>query len=146
MGSSIGGRKPPRLGWLEEGTDASADRHDQQRRPRTCLGDRPGRDHGRDDAAEFADRGIEGVSQREIAIAAGNGNTNVVKYHFGSKDDLVQGIFKMHVEQMEERRASWTTLPEGVDLTSGGSKHNFTRTSAKGLSGHSAIVLSECAL
>lgn len=54
----------------------------------------------------FADRGIEGVSQREIAIAAGNGNTNAVKYHFGSKDDLVQGIFQMRVEQMEERRAA----------------------------------------
>ena len=36
----------------------------------------------------FAERSIESVSLREIAIAAGNGNNNAVQYHFGGKDGL----------------------------------------------------------
>jgi TetR/AcrR family transcriptional regulator, regulator of cefoperazone and chloramphenicol sensitivity len=52
----------------------------------------------------FAERPIESVSLREIAIAAGNGNNNAVQYHFGGKDELVQAIFSWRVQQMEEPR------------------------------------------
>jgi TetR/AcrR family transcriptional regulator, regulator of cefoperazone and chloramphenicol sensitivity len=52
----------------------------------------------------FAERPIESVSLREIAIKAGNGNNNAVQYHFGGKDELVQAIFAWRVEQMEEPR------------------------------------------
>ncbi|WP_380879457.1 hypothetical protein ACFB49_22350 [Sphingomonas sp. DBB INV C78] len=52
----------------------------------------------------FAERGIEAVSLREIAVAAGHGNNNAVQYHFGSKAGLVQAIFHHRVGQMEEPR------------------------------------------
>ena len=52
----------------------------------------------------FADRTIDSVSLREIAARSGNGNTNAVQYHFGSKDALVQDIFAWRVWQMEEPR------------------------------------------
>ncbi|MEY4055340.1 MAG: hypothetical protein RL519_675, partial [Pseudomonadota bacterium] len=52
----------------------------------------------------FAERSIEGVSLREIAAAAGNGNNNAVQYHFGGKDGLVQAIFAYRVWQMDRPR------------------------------------------
>lgn len=53
----------------------------------------------------FAERGVEGASLREIAVAAGHGNNNAVRYHFGSKQGLVQAIFRHRVVQMEPVRA-----------------------------------------
>jgi len=52
----------------------------------------------------FAERSIEGVSLREIAIAAGNGNNNAVQYHFGDRHGLVQAIFAYRVWQMDGPR------------------------------------------
>ena len=40
----------------------------------------------------FAERGIDGVSVRDIAQAAGQRNHASVKYHFGSKDALIAEI------------------------------------------------------
>jgi len=56
------------------------------------------------DETLFAERSIEGVSLREIAAAAGNGNNNAVQYHFGGKDGLVQAIFAYRVWQMDRPR------------------------------------------
>ena len=42
----------------------------------------------------FGQRGIENVSLREIAAAAGHANTSAVQYHFGSKESLVQAVSK----------------------------------------------------
>lgn len=53
----------------------------------------------------FAERGVEAASLREIAAAAGHGNNNAVRYHFGSKQGLVQAIFRHRVVQMEPVRA-----------------------------------------
>jgi AcrR family transcriptional regulator len=53
----------------------------------------------------FAKGGIEGVSLREIAAAAGQGNHHAVQYHFGSRQGLVEAIFVQRMEQMETRRA-----------------------------------------
>ncbi|WP_292633411.1 TetR/AcrR family transcriptional regulator [Novosphingobium sp. 28-62-57] len=53
----------------------------------------------------FAERGVEAASLREIAAAAGHGNNNAVRYHFGSKQGLVQAIFRHRVMQMEPVRA-----------------------------------------
>lgn len=48
------------------------------------------------DVAErlFAERGVNAVSLREIASAAGQRNTSAVAYHFGSKEQLVTAIYR----------------------------------------------------
>lgn len=58
------------------------------------------------EAAEslYTTNAIEAVSLREIALAAGNQNTNAVQYHFGGKDELLQAIFSWRVWQMESPR------------------------------------------
>jgi AcrR family transcriptional regulator len=52
----------------------------------------------------FAERGVEGVSLRQISSAAGNGNNYAVQYHFGSKDQLVQAIFEFRLPTLMQRR------------------------------------------
>src|SRR3546814_6660333 len=42
----------------------------------------------------FGEHGIDAVSLRQIAIAAGQGNTAAVQYHFGSKEGLLEAIFQ----------------------------------------------------
>lgn len=67
------------------------------------------------DAAErlFAEHGVYAVSNRNVAEAAGQGNTAVVGYHFGTKTDLVRAIATRHTEQVEQRRT------EMVDAVAG---------------------------
>lgn len=60
----------------------------------------------------FATRGIEAVSLREIAAAAENGNNNAVQYHFGSKQGLVQAIFRFRVTQMDSARRRMLEMAE----------------------------------
>lgn len=55
----------------------------------------------------FAERGVDGASLREIASLAGHGNNNAVRYHFGSKQGLVQAIFRYRVAMMEPIRARY---------------------------------------
>lgn len=55
--------------------------------------------------ALFAAGGIDGVSMREIAVKAGQGNHFAVQYHFGTREALVQAIFMHRMQQMEETRA-----------------------------------------
>jgi AcrR family transcriptional regulator len=52
----------------------------------------------------FAERGLEGVSLRQIGAAAGNGNHSVVQYHFGSRDQLVRAIFEYRLTHLDDRR------------------------------------------
>lgn len=54
----------------------------------------------------FAEGGINGVSMREIASKAGQGNHFAVQYHFGSRDGLVQAIFDFRMNQMEPMRGA----------------------------------------
>jgi AcrR family transcriptional regulator len=46
----------------------------------------------------FATRGIEAVTLREIQEAAGQSNTSVIRYHFGSRDGLIRALiaFRQH--------------------------------------------------
>lgn len=62
----------------------------------------------------FARGGIEGVSLREIAAAAGQGNHHAVQYHFGSREGLVQAVFAFRMEQMEHRRAEMLAAAEAA--------------------------------
>ncbi len=52
----------------------------------------------------FAERGIEGVSLREINLAAKQRNTSAAHYHFGSKDALVDAIFEFRRAEVGRRR------------------------------------------
>jgi AcrR family transcriptional regulator len=54
----------------------------------------------------FAEHGIEAVSLRQVALAAGQRNHSVVPYHFGSKEGLVSAIFEWRMRHINERRAS----------------------------------------
>jgi AcrR family transcriptional regulator len=60
----------------------------------------------------FARGGIEGVSLREIAAAAGQGNHHAVQYHFRSREGLVQAVFDYRMWQMEDRRGEMLTAAE----------------------------------
>jgi AcrR family transcriptional regulator len=65
----------------------------------------------------FAERGLEGVSFRQIGAAAGNRNHSVVQYHFGSKDQLVRAIFEYRLSDLDERRQILMAhRPPGDDL------------------------------
>ena len=52
----------------------------------------------------FAEHGVYAVSNRAVAEAAGQGNTAVVGYHFGTKADLVRAIARRHTEAVERAR------------------------------------------
>lgn len=52
----------------------------------------------------FAERGIEGVTLNEIYKASGEKNKNVLYYHFGGKDGLVQAILDKHRPGIAVRR------------------------------------------
>ena len=60
------------------------------------------------DAAErlYAERGLNGVSLREITEAAGQRNNAAVHYHFGGRDGLVRALFEHRYIRLEQRRAA----------------------------------------
>jgi len=66
------------------------------------------------DTAErlFAEQGIFATSNRRIAEAAGQGNTSVAGYHFGTKADLVRAITRRFTTEVERSR---TQLLAGLD-------------------------------
>jgi AcrR family transcriptional regulator len=51
-----------------------------------------------------AERGIDQVSLRQIAEAAGQRNPAVVQYHFGSKVDLLRAVVQHRVKPYNDRR------------------------------------------
>lgn len=55
--------------------------------------------------AMFAEKGVDGVSIRQIGLASGSSNSNVVGYHFGSKEALIEAILLRNRPQIEARRA-----------------------------------------
>lgn len=58
------------------------------------------------DAAErlFAENGVHAVANRQISLAAGQGNNAAVSYHFGTKTDLVRALAHRHAERIEVLR------------------------------------------
>jgi AcrR family transcriptional regulator len=59
------------------------------------------------DAGEvlYGQYGLEGVSLRQISVAAGNGNNNAVQYHFGDASGLIQAIIAKRLPELELMRA-----------------------------------------
>jgi AcrR family transcriptional regulator len=58
------------------------------------------------EAAErlFAERGIAGVSLREIGVAAGQRNNSAIQYHFASKQGLVLALCERRMRPVNARR------------------------------------------
>lgn len=58
------------------------------------------------EAAEslFAEAGVEGVSTRQIGAAIQSSNTNVVAYHFGSKEALIEAVCRHRLPAIDRRR------------------------------------------
>jgi AcrR family transcriptional regulator len=52
----------------------------------------------------FGERGIEAVSLREIAAAAGQKNNSAVSYHFRDKQGLVDALIADRIAKVEQRR------------------------------------------
>ncbi len=52
----------------------------------------------------FAEAGIDGVSLRQINVAAGQKNSSAAHYHFGSKGALILSIYEQRMEKVNERR------------------------------------------
>lgn len=52
----------------------------------------------------FAERGIDGVSLREINREAGQRNTTSLQYHFGDRQGLLRAIMEKHGREVNARR------------------------------------------
>jgi AcrR family transcriptional regulator len=52
----------------------------------------------------FAQRGVAGVSLREIGLAAAQRNNGAVQYHFGDRDGLVRAVFARRAGPIDHRR------------------------------------------
>jgi AcrR family transcriptional regulator len=50
----------------------------------------------------FAQQGVDRVSLREIAIAAGQRNVSAATYHFGSKRELIETILERHSRPIQD--------------------------------------------
>src|ERR1700761_8179327 len=57
----------------------------------------------------FAQKGIGAVALQEIAAQAGLANKFSVQYHFGGRDQLIQGVFARRLPQLEARRSTLLT-------------------------------------
>lgn len=68
------------------------------------------------EAAEalFAEAGVEGVSTRQIGAAIGSSNTNVVAYHFGSKEALIGEVCRHRLPGIDRRRRELLDAADGV--------------------------------
>jgi AcrR family transcriptional regulator len=60
----------------------------------------------------FAQQGVDRVSLREIAIAAGQRNVSAATYHFGSKRELIEAILERHSLPIQ---ATWRPLLDHGD-------------------------------
>ncbi|QCQ91679.1 TetR/AcrR family transcriptional regulator [Rhodococcus sp. SGAir0479] len=61
----------------------------------------------------IAERGLHGVSAREIVRTAGQRNNSAITYHFGSWDGLLEAVWLTHVDNINNaRRALLEALDE----------------------------------
>lgn len=53
----------------------------------------------------IGERGLDAVSMRDVATAAGQRNNSAVQYHFGSRDGLVLQILRRRIDAINAQRA-----------------------------------------
>lgn len=58
----------------------------------------------------FAQQGVDRVSLREIAVAAGQRNVSAATYHFGSKRELIEAILERHSMPIQDE---WQKVFDG---------------------------------
>ncbi|RMB80384.1 TetR/AcrR family transcriptional regulator [Streptomyces shenzhenensis] len=63
----------------------------------------------------YAEHGLSSVSNRQIGEAAGQANTTVVSYHFGSKAALVRAIMTRHAAHVDAIRQRYVEDAGGSD-------------------------------
>lgn len=56
----------------------------------------------------FAERGLHGVSMREVVAAADQRNNSAIQYHFGGREGLVRAVFAYRMRDINAAR--WTLL------------------------------------
>jgi len=61
--------------------------------------------------ALFAERGLEGVSLREINRAAGQNNASALHYHFGSRDAVIEAIVALRMPPVDAHRLALLAEP-----------------------------------
>jgi len=65
----------------------------------------------------FAESGIDGVSLRQINVAAGQKNSSAAHYHFGSKIKLILSIYQTRMESVNQLREARLQQMEGDGTT-----------------------------
>jgi AcrR family transcriptional regulator len=71
----------------------------------------------------FAVHGIDGVSLRQVAAEAAFANNSAVHYHFGSKDGLIEAIFRHRLPQLISERRLLASQCDPSDVRSRFSAH-----------------------
>jgi AcrR family transcriptional regulator len=55
----------------------------------------------------FGERGLDAVSLRQVAVAAGHANNSAVQHHFRSKEGLILAVFQMRLPILERAQQQW---------------------------------------
>jgi AcrR family transcriptional regulator len=55
----------------------------------------------------FGERGLDKISLRQVAVAAGHANNSAVQHHFRSKQGLILAVFQMRLPVLERARQQW---------------------------------------
>ncbi|WFR74315.1 helix-turn-helix domain containing protein [Prescottella defluvii] len=75
----------------------------------------------------IAERGLHGVSAREIVRTAGQRNDSAITYHFGSWNGLLEAVWLAHIGNVNTVRAE---MLDAIDAdTRTGSPHSSAPTS-----------------
>jgi AcrR family transcriptional regulator len=60
--------------------------------------------------------GVHGAQTRDIVALAGQANPSAVRYHFGSRDDLLDGVMRARQQRVETVLAGRLADPSGLPL------------------------------
>src|SRR5688572_22207197 len=64
----------------------------------------------------FAERGIEGVSLRDVSKAAGQRNNSAAQYHFDDRHGLVAAVYEHRMRRVDARRHAFLAALDELDV------------------------------